>query len=71
MRTLHELPRFRDRWSYIYLEKGRMEVDGTGLKFYQKGHDGVVPIPIDQLAVGDARTRYDHHPRSSQGAGTE
>lgn len=51
MRTLHELPRFRDRWSYIYLEKGRMEVDGTGLKFYQKGHDGVVPIPIDQLAV--------------------
>ena len=51
MRTLHELPRFRDRWSYIYLEKGRMEVAGTGLKFYQKGQDGVVPIPIDQLAV--------------------
>ena len=51
MRTLHELPRFRDRWSYIYLEKGRMEVGGTGLKFYQKEHDGVVPIPIDQLAV--------------------
>ena len=51
MRTLHELPRFRDRWSYIYLEKGRMEVEGSGLKFYQKEHDGVVPIPIDQLAV--------------------
>ena len=51
MRTLHELPRFRDRWSYVYLEKGRMEVAGTGLKFYQKGQDGVVPIPIDQLAV--------------------
>ena len=51
MRTLHELPRFRDRWSYVYLEKGRMEVSGTGLKFYQKGQDGVVPIPIDQLAV--------------------
>ncbi len=51
MRTLHELPRFRDRWSYIYLEKGRMEVDGTGLKFYQKGQDGAVSIPIDQLSV--------------------
>ena len=51
MRTLQELPRFRDRWSYIYLDKGRMEVDRTGLKFYQKGQDGVVPIPIDQLAV--------------------
>ena len=51
MRTLHELPRFRDRWSYIYLEKGRMEVSGSGLRFYQKGQDGVVPIPIDQLAV--------------------
>ena len=51
MRTLHELPRFRDRWSYIYLEKGRMEVGGTGLKFYQKEQDGVVPVPINQLAV--------------------
>lgn len=51
MRTLHELPRFRDRWSYIYLDKGRMEVDRTGLKFYQKGQDGAVPVPIDQLAV--------------------
>ena len=51
MRTLHELPRFRDRWSYIYLEKGRMEVDRTGLKFHQKEQDGVVPVPIDQLAV--------------------
>ena len=51
MRTLHELPRFRDRWSYIYLEKGRMEVGGTGLKFYQKEQDGVVPVPVNQLAV--------------------
>ena len=28
-----------------------MEVGGTGLKFYQKEQDGVVPVPINQLAV--------------------
>ena len=46
MRSLHELPRFRDRWSYLYLEKGWMEVDGTGLKFHQKEQEGVVPRAI-------------------------
>lgn len=51
MRTLHELPRFRDRWSYLYLEKGRMEVEGSGLKFHQKGQTGDLAVPIDQLAV--------------------
>lgn len=51
MRSLHELPRFRDRWSYLYLEKGRMEVEGSGLKFFQKGQTGELSVPIDQLAV--------------------
>jgi len=49
MRTLHELPRFRDRWSYLYLEMGRLDVDANGLVFHQ-GEDRI-PIPIDQLAV--------------------
>jgi len=49
MRTLYELPRFRDRWSYLYLEMGRLDVDADGLGFHQ-GHD-VTPIPIDQLSV--------------------
>ncbi|MDY6916492.1 MAG: type I-E CRISPR-associated endonuclease Cas1e [Chloroflexota bacterium] len=49
MRTLHELPRFRDRWSYLYLEMGRLDVDADGLCFHQ-GED-VVAVPIDQLAL--------------------
>jgi CRISPR-associated protein Cas1 len=49
MRTLHELPRFRDRWSYLYLEMGRLDVDSDGLSFHQG--DNVVPVPIDQLSV--------------------
>ena len=49
MRTLHELPRFRDRWSYLYLEMGRLDVDAEGLGFHQG--DKVVPVPIDQLSV--------------------
>lgn len=49
MRTLHELPRFRDRWSYLYLEMGRLDVDSDGLGFHQ-GNEAV-PVPIDQLAL--------------------
>lgn len=49
MRTLHELPRFRDRWSYIYLEMGRLDVDADSLAFHQG--DSITPVPIDQLAV--------------------
>lgn len=39
MRTLHELPKFQDRWGYLYLEHGVLNVDAEGLKFWQK--DGV------------------------------
>ncbi len=49
MRTLYELPRFRDRWSYLYLEMGRLDVDADGLSFHQGS--SVVPVPIDQLSV--------------------
>ena len=49
MRTLHELPRFRDRWSYLYLEMGRLDVDADSLAFHQGVT--VTPVPIDQLAV--------------------
>jgi len=49
MRTLHELPRFRDRWSYLYLEMGRLDVDADSLAFHQG--EKVTPVPIDQLAV--------------------
>lgn len=49
MRTLHELPRFQDRWSYLYLEMGRLDVTSLGLTFHQG--EKVTPVPIDQLAV--------------------
>lgn len=49
MRTLYELPRFRDRWSYIYLEMGRLDVDADSLAFHQA--DKATPVPIDQLSV--------------------
>ena len=49
MRTLHELPRFRDRWSYLYLEMGRLDVNADGLVFHQG--ENMIPVPIDQLSV--------------------
>jgi CRISPR-associated protein Cas1 len=49
MRTLYELPRFRDRWSYLYLEMGRLDVDADGLGFHQG--EAVARVPIDQLSV--------------------
>ena len=49
MRSLYELPRFRDRWSYLYLEMGRLDVSGDGLGFHQA--DRVTPIPVDQLST--------------------
>lgn len=49
MRTLHELPRFQDRWSYLYLEMGRLDVYGDSLGFHQA--EAVTPVPIDQLSV--------------------
>lgn len=49
MRTLHELPRFSDRWSYLYLEMGRLDVEDSGLCFVQGSR--VTLVPIDQLAV--------------------
>jgi CRISPR-associated protein Cas1 len=49
MRTLYELPRFQDRWSYLYLEMGKLDVDGDSLAFHQGGD--IIPVPIDQLSV--------------------
>ncbi len=49
MRTLHELPLFRDRWSYLYLEMGRLDVNADGLGFHQG--ESNIPVPIDQLSV--------------------
>lgn len=39
MRTLHELPRFEDRWSYLY----------AGLRFHNLS--GETKVPIDQASL--------------------
>ena len=49
MRTLHELPRFSDRWSYLYLEQGRLDQEAAGLLFHNLAGDA--PVPINQLSL--------------------
>jgi CRISPR-associated protein Cas1 len=49
MRKLHELPRFGDRWSYLYLDRGRLDQEAAGLVFRDAGGDS--PIPIDQISL--------------------
>jgi CRISPR-associated protein Cas1 len=49
MRTLHELPKFKDRWAYLYLERGRLDQEALGLVF--RNEVGDAPLPIDQLSL--------------------
>ncbi len=49
MRTLHELPPFRDRWSYLYLEYGTLDQNASGLVFENKA--AMTSIPINQLSL--------------------
>ena len=48
-RRLHEVPRFEDRWSHLYLEHCKVDQDADGLCAHDK--DGVTRIPVDQLAL--------------------
>ena len=49
MRNLHVLPRFADRWSYLFLEHGRLDKKNSSLAFHDQ--DGETHIPIDQLGL--------------------
>jgi CRISPR-associated protein Cas1 len=49
MRTLHELPPFRDRWSYLYLEYGTLDQTSHGLVFENKST--MTSVPINQLSL--------------------
>src|SRR5271156_4771941 len=49
MKTLHSLPRFEDRWSYLYLEHGILDQQASGLILHQGQTDTLVPI--DQLSL--------------------
>src|SRR4051812_21141974 len=49
MKTLHELPRFKDRWSHLYLERGILDQEATGLVLHSL--DTHTPIPLDQVGL--------------------
>ncbi len=49
MRNLHDLPPFRDRWSYLYLEYGTLDQQAQGLVF--ENRLTVTSIPINQLSL--------------------
>ncbi len=48
-KNLHEIPKFQDRWSNLYLERGKLDVSAGSLSFSQV--DGRLPLPIDQIAI--------------------
>jgi len=49
MKDLHVFPKFSDRWSHLYLEHGRLDVDGSSLVLKDK--DGDTAVPICQLGA--------------------
>jgi CRISPR-associated protein Cas1 len=49
MRNLHDLPRFRDRFSHLYLERCRVDQDSNGLVYHNA--DGDHSIPIGQISL--------------------
>lgn len=49
MKNLHDLPRFEDRWSYLYLERGILDQESNGLVMHQGDNDTL--LPIDQICL--------------------
>jgi CRISPR-associated protein Cas1 len=49
MKNLHDLPRFQDRWSHLYLERGILDQESHGLVLH--GVDSHTHIPIDQVSL--------------------
>lgn len=49
MRDLHDLPKFEDRWSHLYLEHGRLDEKAQALTF--RTLEGAMAIPINQLGI--------------------
>ncbi len=49
MKSLHELPRFSDRWTYLFLEYGTLDQDASGLCFRNKA--GTTELPINQIGL--------------------
>jgi CRISP-associated protein Cas1 len=49
-RDLHALPRLSDRWSHLYLERGRLQKTREGLGFVDP-QGGITSVPLDQFAI--------------------
>lgn len=49
IQDLHDLPKFRDGLSYLYLEHGRIEQAQKAIEFFDK--EGRVMVPVAALAV--------------------
>jgi len=49
MDALTALPRFRDSWSYVYLEKGVIDQEHASIAFHSA--DGTVPLPVASLST--------------------
>lgn len=49
VKDLHVLPKFRDGWSYLYVEHCRIDQDGGAIAVHDQ--DGKVPIPCANLAL--------------------
>lgn len=47
--TNHVMPRFDDRWSFLYLEHGRMEQEEASLAFV--GKEGATQVPLNQVGL--------------------
>ncbi len=53
MRDLHELPRFSDSWSFLYLEHCRIEQDDLAIAFFdEKGKTAVPCATLSVLMLG-------------------
>ncbi|HUX86367.1 MAG TPA: type I-E CRISPR-associated endonuclease Cas1e [Chloroflexota bacterium] len=48
-KDLHILPKFSDRWGYLYVEHARIDRDAASICFTDK--EGETAIPIDQLGL--------------------
>jgi CRISPR-associated protein Cas1 len=49
VKNLHDLPRFCDRWSHLYLERGILDQEAGGLVLH--ACDQHTPVPIDQVGL--------------------
>lgn len=49
LKDLHLLPKFRDSWSYLYLEHCRIEQEAQAIAFWDA--QGKVPVPCASLAL--------------------